>query len=77
MLGRLAFGWLGRQLQPALFATGRVLRPAWQPALAFLGRGRAAAPPAEGAHRPTDAWAEQVRETLAQPVAEEAEEEGR
>ena len=72
MLAGVMLGWLGRQLVPAGNAFGRVLRPAWQPALAFLGRGKAKKP-ADAAKKPADAWAEQVRAELEKP-AEDAEE---
>lgn len=60
MLAGVVLGWLGRQLAAAFGALGRVLRPAWQPALAFLGRGRA-----KKAEAPKpDPWAEEVRAKL-------------
>jgi hypothetical protein len=68
MVGGLVLGWLGRQALPAFAAFGRVLQPAWEPALAFLGRGKAAREAADGADRPADPWADQVRQELEAPA---------
>jgi hypothetical protein len=68
MLAGVVFGWLGRQMWEALAAGMRVLRPAWQPALAFLGRGRAKPAPAKAAAKADDPWAEEVRRELEKPV---------
>jgi hypothetical protein len=73
MLGGVVFGWLGRQAMPALNAFGRVLQPAWQPALAFLGRGKAAKK-TDAANKPADPWADEVREELAKPADDEGRE---
>jgi hypothetical protein len=76
MLGGLVLRWMARQLGVALEAAGRVLSPAWQPALAFLGRGRAKKPEAKPAPR-RDEWAEEVRAALderAEPAVEEEKE---
>jgi len=75
MLGGLALGWLGRQLLHAVRAAGRVLSPAWQPALAFLGRGRKKED-AERAKPEADLWAAEVRRALNEtepPAAKEKE----
>jgi hypothetical protein len=47
-------------------AMTRVLRPAWQPARAFFGRGKArpATKPTDQPAATTDAWAEQVQGEL-------------
>ena len=68
MLAGVTFGWVGKQLQPAFFGATRALRPAWQPALAFLGRGKAAKP---AETKKKDAWAEEVRKDVAEPVKDE------
>ena len=70
MLGWLVVGWVGRQAMPAVLAFGRVLRPAWQPAMAYFGRGKAAAPAAPPRRDP---WAEAMREKLDEAKTEERE----
>ena len=70
VLGWLVVGWVGRQAMPAVLAFGRVLRPAWQPAMAYFGRGKAAAPAAPPRRDP---WAEAMREKLDEAKAEERE----
>jgi hypothetical protein len=68
MLGGLVAGWLARQARPALLAAVRALRPAWEPALAYLGRGKAAAPKGQAPEaRQPDEWADEVRRRLEQP----------
>ena len=69
MLGGLALGWLVRQTLPAFAGFGRVLRPAWQPALAFLGRGRARK--ADATTKPADPWADDVRAELEKAADDE------
>jgi hypothetical protein len=69
MLGGVLFRWLGGHALAALAAAGRVMSPAWQPALAFLGRGRAAEK-GEKVAEEEDLWAEEVRKDLAEPAAE-------
>ena len=64
----IGFGMLawiaGTKLAPVMEDAGaafvRVLRPAWQPAMAFLSRGKAA----KGRRTPTDRWAEDVKTEL-------------
>jgi hypothetical protein len=76
MLGGLVLGWVGRQLRPAVVAAGRVLEPAWQPALAFLGRTRKRTRRPEPVKEPEpDAWAAEARAAVAEPPKPEAEEE--
>jgi hypothetical protein len=74
MLGGVVLRWVARQLGAALEAAGRVLSPAWQPALAFLGRGRAAKKGPEAPPAARDEWAEAVRTELAEPAADEEKE---
>jgi hypothetical protein len=75
MLATVTLGWVGKAVRPMLVASTRVLRPAWEPALAFLGRGKAKRPAkaATEAAPKTDEWAEEVRAEL----AETADDEGR
>jgi hypothetical protein len=75
MLGGLLARWAVRQVGLALNAAGRVLSPAWQPALAFFGRGRAAKREAKTVPAAPDPWAEQVRTALDEPAPPEADEE--
>ena len=70
MLGGLAMAWAGRQAMPAFAAFGRVLRPAWQPALAFFARGKARD---EAAAARPDPWLDEVRDELAARDDEERE----
>lgn len=55
---------LGKVAVPALSPVTRVLRPAWQPALAFFGRGRRKARTEEERTEETDRWAEEVEAEL-------------
>ena len=69
MLAAVLLGAVGKVLRPMLNAATRVLAPAWEPALAYLGRGRtkkADEPAAEA----KDEWAEEVRAELAPPAPE-------
>lgn len=75
MLGGLAAGWVGRQMLPALRAASRVLQPAWEPALAFLGRGREQRQAEEAPAAEPDEWADQVRDAVAAPPPEGDDEE--
>lgn len=63
LLAGVIFDALGRRLRPVAVALGRIARPVWQPALAFLGRRRRRR--AKGSEeRPKDEWAEQVRDEI-------------
>jgi len=66
MLAAVVLGWVGRQLLPMLDGATRVLRPAWEPALAFLGRGKTRKPTAKAPApaRKDDEWADEVRAEL-------------
>ena len=55
---------IGRVAAPALSPVTRVLRPAWQPALAFFGRGRRKARSDEEKTEEPDRWAEEVEAEL-------------
>ena len=61
MLGMVALRWAAGHAAEALTGTVRVLRPAWQPALSFLGRGRRRAPAERARDERPDAWADEVR----------------
>jgi hypothetical protein len=65
-LGILAVELTARALSPAVRATTRVLRPAWQPALAYLGRGRRKARREEKQEKEAkeDRWAEEIKQEL-------------
>lgn len=65
LVGALMVKWAAHVLAITLNGVGRVLRPAWQPALAFLSRGRRGAPKKETpADAEGDEWADEVREEL-------------
>lgn len=65
MLGMVALRWAGEHAAEALEGTVRVLRPAWQPALSFLGRGRRKAAAERLRPAAPDAWADEVRAEVA------------
>jgi hypothetical protein len=74
MLGKVVAEWAARQAADALGATVRVLRPAWQPAVAFLGRGKRTGRRGRArvhTERP-DPWADRVREEVAEDAPEQA-----
>lgn len=70
MLAAVTLGWVGKVVRPMLLASTRVLRPTWEPALAFLGRGKAKAA-AKAPAKNEDPWAEEVRAELEKPVRDE------
>jgi hypothetical protein len=72
MLGKVVAEWAAGQVADALGATVRVLSPAWQPAVAFLGRGKRKRGPEKAREETPDAWADTVREEVAEDAVEEA-----
>lgn len=72
MLGKVVAEWAARHVADALDATVRVLRPAWQPAVAFLGRGRRTRKGDKAREERPDAWADAARAAAAEEVAEDA-----
>jgi hypothetical protein len=72
MLGKVVAEWAAEQVADALGATVRVLRPAWQPAVAFLGRGKRKRGPEKAREETPDAWADTVREEVTEDAVEEA-----
>jgi hypothetical protein len=71
MLAGVVLGWAYRHVEAALLAGTRVLRPAWQPALAFLARGRAkvaVTTKEETKPEEKDPWKEAVRRKLEETV---------
>jgi hypothetical protein len=69
MLGKVVAEWAAAQAADALGATVRVLRPAWQPAVAFLGRGRRTPEGEDAREERPDPWAETARAAAAEDVA--------
>jgi hypothetical protein len=75
MLARIVLGKLLTLSAEAIVALGRVLQPAWQPARAFLSRGRSKrgkARKAKERRARRDRWAEEVAEELAEELDEES-----
>lgn len=71
MLARIVFGKLLTLSGEALNALARVLEPAWQPARAFLSRGRKAkARKAKQRKARRDRWAEEVAKELGDELEE-------
>jgi hypothetical protein len=66
MLGAVVFEKLAAVAREGAARAVPLLRPAWQPARAFLARGKARKPEEKAAAREpeADAWAETVREEL-------------
>lgn len=60
MLGGVLLEWAARHVTDALRSTVRVLRPAWQPAVAFLGRGKGRRAAGKAPEERPDPWAEQA-----------------
>lgn len=71
MLGKVVAEWAAGQVADALGATVRVLRPAWQPAVAFLGRGRRKREGETAREERPDAWAEAARAEAAEDAGED------
>lgn len=69
LLGGAVLEALQRALAPTTEAAFRVLRPAWQPARAFLSRGRRTQQRHAPADEPEDedSWSAEVREELEEP----------
>jgi hypothetical protein len=63
MVGGVVLRWAGELAVEAGHASSRVLRPAWQPARAFLSRGRTR-PAGETKAEEKDRWAEDVEREL-------------
>lgn len=64
LVGALVLEWSTRAFATTLNAAGRVIRPAWQPALAFLSRGRRGGTKKEETLEQADEWADEVRQEL-------------
>lgn len=64
MLARVVAEAVATVLVPALSPVTRVLRPAWQPALAFFGRGRRKTRKHEEEGKEPDKWAEESKAEL-------------
>ena len=64
MLGRVVAATAWALAQDAAHALVRVLEPAWQPARAFLSRGKRKEKGEKATEERTDEWAEEVREEL-------------
>jgi len=67
MLGRLLVGKLAVWSSDAAVSFARVVRPAFRPALAFLGRSKRA----KSARKERDRWADDVKRTLEQAKPED------
>lgn len=71
MLARIVLGKLLTLTAEAMTAAARVLEPAWQPARAFLSRGRSSkARKAKERKTRRDRWAEEVAQELAEELEE-------
>lgn len=65
LVGALVVKWAAHVLVITLNGIGRVLQPAWQPALAFLSRGRRGKAKKETpAEKEEEEWADEVRREL-------------
>jgi hypothetical protein len=64
MLGAVALQKVGSLVREMGVWAATLLRPAWQPARAFLSRGKARKEKVKKGEEPKDRWAEEVREEL-------------
>lgn len=64
LLGALVLKWAAHVAAVMLNGITRVIRPAWQPALAFLSRGRRGKAKKETTDDEGDEWADEVRREL-------------
>ncbi|MDX1583854.1 MAG: hypothetical protein R3338_09670 [Thermoanaerobaculia bacterium] len=64
LLGALMAKWAAHVLAITLNGLSRILRPAWQPALAFLSRGRRGRKKETPTDEESEEWAEEVRKEL-------------
>ncbi len=64
LIGALMTRWAARIAATALSSAGRAARPVWQPALAFLSRGRRGETKSEKPAAEDSEWADEVRRQL-------------
>lgn len=64
LIGALMLKWAAHLSAIMLNGVARVVRPAWQPALAFLSRGRRGKAKKEPTEEQADEWADEVRREL-------------